>query len=238
MKEKEIQEQDFTDMILERPIDFMIGNETFYIHPMTIGKMMLMSTLFKSVFGNDVMNHNPLWSILKSAKKDKKIVAQLLAYYTLKGKEELFNSNLVRERTELFATKMSEKELTTILTLAMQMDKSEDYIKSTHIDYEIENMRRIQAVKDNSNSTSVKVGGRTLFGQTIDPLLERYGWSYEYVLWGVSFACIKLLQADSIKDVYLSDKERKSVSLYTGNVINADDKENDALIDKELGLID
>lgn len=233
-KEKDIQKQNFTDMILERPIDFMIGKEVFYIYPLTLGKMMLMSNLFKGIFGGS-KSYNPLWSILRSAKKDKKQIAKILAYFTMNGKEEVFNSSLVRERADVFASKMDEKELTTTLTLAMQMDRSEEYIKSTHIDLELENIRRVQKVK--KNTTSVHFGGRTIFGQMIDPLMERYGWSYDYVLWGISFSCVKILQADSIKEMYLSEQERKSVTLYTGDFINADDKANDELIDKELGLI-
>lgn len=233
-KEKEIQEQNYTDMMLERPLDFMIGKEVFYIYPLTLGKMMLLSSLFKGVFGTS-RSFNPMWNILKSASRDKKQIAKILAYFTLNGKEEVFNPIMVKERTALFTSKMDEKELTTLLTLAMGMDKSDEFIKTSHIDLEIENIRRVQKAK--KNNTSVHFGGRSIYGQLIDPLMERYGWSYDYVLWGISFACIKLLQADSVKEMYLTDEERKSVTLYTGDFINADDKANDELIDKELGLI-
>ena len=36
--------------------------------------------------------------------------------------------------------------------------------------------------------SSIAFGGKSIWGTLIDAACERYGWSYQYVLWGISYS--------------------------------------------------
>lgn len=69
-----------------------------------------------------------------------------------------------------------------------------------------------------------------LYGLLIDFACQRYGWTMDYVLWGISYVNLNMLFADAITTVYLSEEERKKLGRGDGEVINADDPRNRDLI--------
>ena len=78
---------------------------------------------------------------------------------------------------------------------------------------------------------SLTFGGKSIYGTLIDTACQRYGWTFEYVVWGISYANLQLLLADSVTSIYLSDEERKRVNIpQDRDIINADDPANMAKI--------
>ena len=93
------------------------------------------------------------------------------------------------------------------------------------MDKENERMGYVMKVKKQSKN-SLSFGGRSAWGNIIDTACERYGWSYQYVLWGISFSNLQLMLADQIREVFLTDDERKKVHIPTDStMINADNAE-------------
>ena len=94
-------------------------------------------------------------------------------------------------------------------------------------------MRSVCRYKSNDNPT---FGGKTIFGQLIDPAIERYGWTYEYVVWGVSYATLTVLLADKVTQVFLTDDEKKRVPkhLLDNDKMSGDDPRNYARMMKEF----
>lgn len=54
----------------------------------------------------------------------------------------------------------------------------------------------------------------------LDPLFERYGWTWNYVLWEVSFLNIIMLVADNVT-VYMRDKD---IDRQIGNEVQGSQK--------------
>ena len=82
---------------------------------------------------------------------------------------------------------------------------------------------------------SLSFCGKSTYGTLIDWACQRYGWSMEYVVWGISYANLQMLMADSITSVYLSEVERKKLGITDNrDIINADDPKNRELIRKML----
>ncbi len=48
-------------------------------------------------------------------------------------------------------------------------------------------------------------GGRSIWGE-IDGIASRYGWSYDYILWGISHANLRMMMADAIRTDYKAGK--------------------------------
>ena len=92
-------------------------------------------------------------------------------------------------------------------------------------------MAKIQKAKD--GSSSITVGGASIYGQLIDTAAERYGWSYDYIMWGVSMTNLQLMLADKVDSIYLTKEEQKKARISTDNeVIDAGDPRNRELVRK------
>ena len=67
--------------------------------------------------------------------------------------------------------------------------------------------------------------GKSIYGLLVDFACQRYGWTLDYILWGISLVNLNMLFADAITTVYLNDEERKKLGMSNGEVIDADDPE-------------
>ncbi len=76
--------------------------------------------------------------------------------------------------------------------------------------------------------------GKSIYGLLIDFACQRYGWTMDYVLWGISYVNLNMLFADAITTVYLSDEERKKLGRGDGRMVDADDPKNRDLIRKMI----
>ena len=92
-------------------------------------------------------------------------------------------------------------------------------------------MRKVAEAKKKAQKSQndFSFGCKSIYGTLIDTACERYGWSYDYVMWGISLINLQLMLADRMQNIYLTDDEKKKVSaglLDGGETINADDKAN------------
>jgi hypothetical protein len=62
------------------------------------------------------------------------------------------------------------------------------------------------------------IGGSSLWGSLFDVVLEKYHWTFDYLLWGISFVNVHMLLSDSIYHS-IGDGQTKS----DNEIINADD---------------
>lgn len=68
----------------------------------------------------------------------------------------------------------------------------------------------------------------------IDIACERYGWTMDYVVWGISYANLHMLLNDYITSIYLTDDEIKKYHISMDRTfINGDDPKN---MDKIKGM--
>lgn len=214
---------DLADTIIGRPQGFQIGHRQFYLYPVSLGKIYLLARLVDSLkIEQENLKVNPFLEALRLVKEHRDTVCRLISYHTCKTKDDVFNNVLVKQRVNLLA-KESDTDLATVLIMVLQSEKTNAYIKKLGIDMEQDRLHKVMKVKDTKNVLSF--GGQSVYGTLIDAACERYGWSYDYVVWGISYTNLRLMLADSIKTVTLSDKERKKVHVSTNNeVINGDDK--------------
>jgi len=134
----------------------------------------------------------------------------------------------VLRRARLFQDEASVEDLATILTIILSSDKIEEFIRYFGIDADREMKTRISRIK--GEGSSITFGGKSIYGLLIDFACQRYGWTMDYVLWGISYVNLNMLFADAVTTVYLSEEERKKLGRGDGEVINADDPGNRDLI--------
>lgn len=65
------------------------------------------------------------------------------------------------------------------------------------------------------------IGGSSLWGSLFDVVLEKYHWTFDYLIWGISFVNVHMLLSDSIYHS-IGDGQTKA----DNEIINADDPGN------------
>ena len=234
MDDKEAIEMNIADTIMEKPVGFLIGRRRFYLYPPTLGKSYLLSRLTNGLGVNkQILSSNPYLEAYRLASEKKELVCRILAYHSLKRKCDIQNEGKVSKRADLFRKKLNDEELAQLLVMTFSHENVSEYIVHLGLDKEHAERNRIMAIKKNTGNLSFC--GKSTYGTIIDWACQRYGWSMEYVVWGISYANLQMLMADSITSVYLSPEERKKLGITDNlEIINADDPKNRDLI---LGLL-
>lgn len=223
-------DMDIADTIIERPHGFKVNQRQFYLYPVTLGKTYLISRLVECLGINlEIIKANPYMEALRICQEKKESVCRILSYHTINKKDELFDCNLVQERCDFFCKELDDDSMAQLLVMVLPEGDISAYIKHLGIDKEKEwQAKAMRAKKDNNSLT---FGGKSIYGTLIDTACQRYGWTFEYVVWGISYANLQLLLADSVTSIYLSDEERKRINIpQDRNVINADAPANMAKI--------
>lgn len=222
-------EIDVSDAITERPFRFSVGEQCYSIYPPTLGKMQLLKNLYLSINVDErLFNANMSQELLQVCRNQKEVVCQIVAYSTFQSKAELLNADKVICRTRHFEQNLSIEDLATLLSLILSSDRTDEFIGYFGLDKERLKRQEIGRIK--GDGSSVTFGGRSIYGLLIDFACQRYGWTLDYILWGISLVNLNMLMSDAITTVYLSDEERKQLSMTGGGVINADDPANNALL--------
>lgn len=226
-------EMNVSDAITEKPIRFGVGKRKFSVYPPTLGKMQILKSLYFAINVNaELLAANPLAETLRICKESPGIVCQIIAYSTFSDKESMQDTDKVLQRAKLIEGNATVEDLATILSIILSSDKTEEFIKYFGIDADKEQRVKISRIKGDGNSLTF--GGKSIYGLLIDFACQRYGWTMDYVLWGISYVNLNMLFADAITTVYLSDEERKKLGMGVGDVINADDPANKELMRKML----
>ena len=227
MDERKLIEMDLSDTIIGRYHGFSVGSRHFYLYPVTLGKMYLLGRLIEDLHVNyDIVKANPYVEMLRLSVEHKEVCCQILTYHTIHTMTKIFDNEFVQNRTKWFVENIDNEALAKILKMVMT-DKTDTFMKHLGIDREQARMKRVMSVKQDKNS--ITFGGLSIFGSLIDSACERYGWTKEYVVWGIDYASLTLMLADKITSTYLTDEERKRLPasvLNKSKVINMDDPKN------------
>lgn len=224
-------DMDIADMLMEKPISFSIKGVQYMLHQPSLGAYHLILRQIKSLqLASDTIHLNPYTEMLKACQDKKNVVCRILTYYSFNKRDDFFNENKVGRRVEVFS-ELEAKDLASLLLTVMSWTDIEGYIKHFGIDKERTLRQRI-ATLQRKTSRTVNFGGRSVYGSLIDYACQRYGWTMDYVVWGISYANLQMLMADATSSAYLSEEEGKKLGIGGGDMqmIDADDPKNAALL--------
>ncbi len=234
MTDEERLDLEIADAVMERPYPFYVGRKQFFLYPVTLGKMYLLQRLIDDL-GIDykTLKLNMNIEMLRLATEEKRKVCTILAYHTCKNKEQIHSRKIITERTNLFVQEASTEDLASILIILLTKDKADVYMKHLGIDKELERLKKVSAFKSKSSENTLSFGGKSIYGSFIAPLIEM-GLSYEEIVWERSYTNLRMLLADKVNSVYLTDEELKklpnNLKLSSTETIDASDPNNSAQI--------
>ena len=236
--EDKIIDMNIDDALIEKPFPFVVesdGNRErrFFLYPVTLGKLHLLKRHMDNLDINfENVKTNPYLEALRIVSRKKEEVCRVFAYHTLKRKRDIFDVELVKDTASFLKQNCTSEELATLLVHLLTRDNIEQYKQHLGISNENERMMRLLNAKKSAQKSKndYQFGGRTIYGTLIDQACERYGWPYDYVVWGISLVNLQLLLADRVQSIFISDDEKKKIPSSVLNddpdIIRMDNKEN------------
>lgn len=177
----------------------------------TLGKRLIISSIVSKLGVNqDILSVDPVCETMRLASTKKEETARIIAIACAKDKVQTFDEQWVGRQTQFFRS-ISTEDRAALLHTVLSYDRSQGLCQHFGIDKEIDDLRKTLSVK--KDSADLTFCGKSIWGQLIDPLCERYGWTLDYILWGISYNNLQMLMSDQVKTVFLSDEERKKLHL-------------------------
>lgn len=195
------------DLIIERPRRLEFGGRSFIIRPLTLGKVLFISK-FNSMLSPYLRRKakNPQETLLRMCREKPEVVTEVVAIYITGDAKKVIDDDYMNELTTFLSKEMTDVQKATLLQMYYEEKTAAYYMDELHITEEKEKQRKAIRAKD--KGSSLNVGGVSIFGNLIDVACERYGWTYQYVLWGISYNVLQVMLADVVQNIYLTAKER------------------------------
>lgn len=164
-------------------------------------------------------NGNVTIEALRLAQEKRAECLRYITYNTFKNKDDIFDERKVSERDAFFDKELSDSDIAQLVIMLLSLDKTHEFFKHLGIEKEQQRLQGVMRAKSKDDKNNYTFGGRSVFGTLLDAACERYGWTKDYVVWGIDYATLRLMLADKVTSVYLSDEERKKTprSLLSGS---------------------
>lgn len=213
MLTKENLNEALADAVMDRPREFFIDEERFCLWSPSLGQSMMIGRhLERFEVDGMVLKVNPALAALRIIEKHRDEVCRILAILSMRSRDSLCDSKAIQNRASHFSDKLDNDELAQLLLLVMSEPRVDDFIALSGLKEEHDEQARIAALK-NKDGHTLSFGGKTIYGTLIDAACRAYGWSKEYVVWGIDLASLKMMLADAVNSVYISDKEAEELHL-------------------------
>lgn len=224
-------EQNLIDTILERPYGFKINGKSFFLYQPSMGKVFLtLRILEDSGISEQQISENPYKTALEYVEKHTDDACRILSYHTTNNKSIIFDNDKIEKKMQFFKKNLTQEELSNLFILSLTFDNVKTFIRYLGIDKEKESMSKVMKAKEDKGN-NLTFGGKSIYGTLIDALCERYHWTMDYIVWGISFSNIQMLMEDKITSVYLTDEEKKKCRVTNEReFVSGDDIKNIALI--------
>lgn len=212
-------------VLTDMPLGVSVGKEHFFLYPQTLGRMYLTSQLIEKLeIDQENLKINSFMEALRAAKNHTRECCKLISFHTLRNKSEMLDTKTIERRANKLQRVCSIEDIATLLITILSDNTLNVLTKELGIDAEGKKMAKISQAKETSNQYIF--GGKTIWGSLIDTACERYGWTFDYVIWEISYNNLTLMMKDKITSIYLSDEERKKAHVPAANeeVIDGNDR--------------
>ena len=212
--------------LTDYPIGFTVGEEHFSLYPQTLGKMYLTAQIVDSLdIDKELLAKDPYIETLRLATTKKEECCRLIAYHTVRTKAQALDNYSLTKRAKYFVGNIDDESVATLLIYILNNTTLDRISKGTGLDKEEQRMHQVCAAKKQSNTYAF--GGKTIWGSLIDAVCERYGWTFDYAVWGISYNNLMIMFKDKVTTIYLTAEEAKHcrVPKMGEEVISGDDRE-------------
>ena len=217
MLTKENLNEALADAVMGRPREFFIDDRRFSLWSPSLG-MTLMTERHISLLGIDslMMTRNPSLEALRLSEKNRTEVCNILAIHSYRRYKDLSDSEKLRARADYFSSHLSTDEIAQLFLIILSEPRIETFLQLSGISEDQKEQSRIAQFK-NKDGHNRTFGGKTIYGMIIDAACRAYGWTKEYTVWGIDLLSLRLMLADTISSVYLSDDDIKQMGIIVSS---------------------
>ena len=213
MLTKENLNEALADAVMDRPREFYIGEKRFCLWSPSLGMtMMLERHIAELGIDHGMIARNPSVEALRLTVDNRDEVCNILSISSFRRFSELSDVRKLQERSRYFSEHLSDEELAEILLLILSEPRIETILSVSGIAADQREQSMIAHIK-NKGGHSRSFGGKTIYGLLIDAACRAYGWTKQYVVWGIDLVSLRMMLADSINSIYLSDEEAKQLGI-------------------------
>lgn len=218
-RKKENIEYELADIITQKPHEIKVGRKLFRLYPVTLAKQFLLKRIMDGLSINTaILSVNPYLETLRLAETKRKACCHILAIHaTPNTYKDLHNSKAITERRNVFS-KMTIEDIALLLMCVFTSDKSDQILHELGLDKEHKRMAEVMEIKRQNGKNNLTFGGLTIFGSFIGQLKE-LGYSDDEIIYEKGFTFLRLMLADKITSVYLTDEELQNVSTKAGGTL-------------------
>ena len=209
---------------MEMPIGFEVEGVHYFLYPVTLGTAYLISREREGMAENLI----EAFALASQEVREnyRKSLCRIVAIQTFNKKEDILDFKTLSERTNSFYQMLDDEGLFALYDMIMDsFEASSIFIKHSGLDHDKRKLEKIAKHKEDGGNFSF--GARTAYGSIIGPACEKFGWTLDYVVWGIGYTNLKMLLADSQTSVYLSKEDRKKLRISPDReIIDANDPAN------------
>lgn len=217
---------------MDRPQLFRIGGRPFRLYYPTLGMSLLANrTLPVSTM---IKDSEDIDGTLIGLCMDKPVEAvRFIAIHTIRGRSRLIDGHSIDDRADQLSSMLSVEDTATLIRAILRLSDADRLLCHIGIEKDTSLLSRICELRD--DGTTMTFGGRSIYGRLVSLACERYGWTPEYVVWEINLVSLRMMMADHISTVHLSEEEVKKLRIDNGrDYINGDDPANARLIKEML----
>ena len=161
-------------------------------------------------------------------------MARILSIYTAPNSfKDLHDSRATEDRYQLLLT-VKPEHLASLLMIVLTQDRTEQFERFLGIEDEQKKLKEILKVRKDHGKYNRNYGGVSIFGSFIGQLKEM-GYNDDEILFERPYSYLRLMLADKVTNIYLSDEDLESLSTEAGGTLL--DGEDEASLDVLSSLI-
>ena len=225
-------EMDLEDALMDRPQVFKAGGHPFRLYYPTLGMSLLANRtlpVLSLIKENEYMD----MAILNLCMERPMGAIRFIAIHTIRGRSRLIDGHSIDDRSKQIAGLLNVENTATLIKAILRMSDAGRLIGHIGIEKDTRLLRKISEIRD--DGTTVTVGGRSIYGRLVSLACERYGWTPEYVVWEINLVSLRMMMADHVNTIHLTEEEVKKLRIDNGrDYINGDNPENARLIKEML----
>ena len=209
---------------MEMPIGFEVEGVHYFLYPVTLGTAYLISREREGMAENLI----EAFALASQEVREnyRKSLCRIVAIQTFNKKEDILDYKTLSERTNSFYHSLDDDGLFKLYDMIIDsFDDASFFIKQSGLDYDKRKLDKIAKYKSDEGNYSF--GARTAYGSIIGPACAKFGWSLDYVVWGIGYTNLQMLLADEHVSVYLNKEDRKKLRISPDReIIDANDPAN------------
>lgn len=208
---------------------FEAGSHEYELRQQSLGGELLLGRCMEKLgINRGLLATHTLVELLRIADARRKEALDLIACAVCGSRMEHLRELRTGEIALRLDRTLDTEEIATLLSAILLDREEENFREWTGLYVDMDIQRRLSRERQREGG-SVNLGGRSVFGRLIDTACHRYGWTMEYTVWGLPGSTLRLMLADQVVSMSVSDDECRKLGIRTSGEIDGDNASLDDL---------